>query len=399
MKKAPPSPPPDNPTAPAARKSGRIKRTYHLHVPLVLFCFVSLLIAIGAFNSNNNLLFWLFSLALSMLLVSGVISGQMLMGIRVERERVQPVHAGEPLRIRYRVSTRNRFVPVFALTITEEPGPRESFDALLGPDAVPEGFVAHVGAGATVIGESDAPTRSRGLLRLHAIRVTSEFPFGIVKKSLLFIQPGAALVRPALIESSSSILQSPSALARRQEQAARAQSAGQGDHFLALREYSPGDSPRMVAWRASARLDGDAGGVDLLVRQQAAAPGAIVWIVADLASASTDADYERAIGQTAWLATHASSRRDESAPRVGVWIPAAGLCIVPSQSSTRSASLLDDLALLPAFALRADRAPAVSDPPPSLRGAELILVNGKDPPGKAQHADVVALCAPKPRPA
>src|SRR5436309_1051785 len=95
----------------------RIRRRYHFGPGGLLYIFVTLLIALGAFNSGNNLLYWTFGFALSLLLVSGVISGAMLMGLRVEREWVSGAMVGGQVRVRYRLRNIGRLVPAFALTI------------------------------------------------------------------------------------------------------------------------------------------------------------------------------------------------------------------------------------------------------------------------------------------
>ena len=72
---------------------------------------------------------------------------------------------------------------------------------------------------------------------------------------------------------------------------------GFGDDFFSLRDYQPGDNPRQIAWRASARKGG------LLIRQQAALTPRQICIVLHLRSSqgSTEND-EQAICFAAGLA-------------------------------------------------------------------------------------------------
>ncbi|MCJ7672715.1 MAG: DUF58 domain-containing protein [Acidimicrobiia bacterium] len=68
--------------------------------------------------------------------------------------------------------------------------------------------------------------------------------------------------------------------------------------FLALRDYEPGDDPRRVHWRSSARLG------ELVVRQdEAAAPGRVVLLLDTRAAAHDDASFEIAVEAIASLAT------------------------------------------------------------------------------------------------
>ncbi|MGQ0629038.1 MAG: hypothetical protein ACT4PL_13190, partial [Phycisphaerales bacterium] len=215
----PPAEPQPGDLKPTPPPAGRVGRTYHLHLPFILYCAVSLLIAIGAFNSGNNLLFWLFALALSMLVVSGLVSGQMLMAVRLERERIESVHVGQRLIIRYRVTNRNRRIPVFSLALAEETkAPRADL-------VQPEGFIPHVPARSSVFAETSTPAPRRGTLALSTIRVISEFPFGIVRKSLTFTLPATAIIHAA---------PAPGAAARRRQRTART-----GRHARAAPERPP----------------------------------------------------------------------------------------------------------------------------------------------------------------
>ena len=392
----PPNPQTPIPPSTAARvgrppRPPRPRRAYHVHLPLLLYCGVSLLIAIGAFNSNNNLLFWLFALALSMLIVSGVLSGQMLMGLNLERDRAEPVSAGEPLRLRYRVSNRNRFFPAFALSLAEEPRVANpaGADILSGPP--PGGFIPHVGAGKTVIAGAVCATAQRGVAHLETVRITTEFPFGIVRKSLVFTSPLTVVVRPAEAPVSRTLLDGARAQSVRSEHAGHMHVAGHGDHFLALREYSAGDNPRLIAWRASSRLDPQAGGAELLVRQYAAAPSGTVYIVLDALCATDEAGYEKAISQAAALLTQAA-RKAGGAERVrtGFFALAGGgwLHTEPTDSGGRILAVLDTLATLPRFADRPGPPPTVQWP--SMRSAAIVLVDGVAPPSIVREGDLAA---------
>jgi len=391
---------------------GRIRRVYHLHLPLVLFCGVSLLIAIGAFNSNNNLLFWLFSLALAMLIVSGIVSGQMLMGVRIERERTEPAEAGSPLIVRYRLTNTNRFVPVFALAIVEEPqaSSAQPLASLAVAKAAkptlrgPESFCTYLPARTTLIIEGQSPTFSRGEVLLSHLRIISEFPFGIVRKSLLFTQPTSVIVHPARVAEITIDAPSNRGAPSQQVSRERLSRVGSGDEFHSLREYGPGDSPRMVAWRASARREATTGTIEPLVRQTAATPTQRLVIVLDLAPAATDAEYELAISQTATLLSAPAGLTGLASIRsaiVGLWIPRTGLyeppsghaAASPSRSGKPSAKLRDlltALTRLPRFEVSAS--PDRHEPPPHSmpafsRDIGLIVVTGHHAPQRLSAAD------------
>lgn len=338
-------------------------RKYHIGASGLLYAGVTLLLALGAINSQNNLLFIAFGLALGGLIISGILSGAPLMGLEVQREAPPTGRVGEALPIRYTVRNRGRFIPAFALAIREAPPKRraqgvgrvgrrigvgaEQPGRVLPPGEAlaGEAFVVHVGAGGAVVAEAVSSPMRRGEARLGRIQATSTFPFGIVCKSVFFEQNDRVLIRPEAIRA-------PRRIEERSEGRADPTSAsrsrvGRGLEYLGLREYSPGDSARHIAWRPSARLD------TLVVREHVKPAPRRLWIALDLAPIEDDAGAEerdrierlneRAISISAGLAEDAGER----GAQIGLIAPGCGLRREPAvMSRGRVGILLDDLARL-----------------------------------------------------
>ena len=233
----------------------RIHRRTHISAPLLLYAVVSMLIAVGAFNSQNNLLFWLFSLSLGMLIVSGVLSGMMLMATRIERLTVPPQQCGGPLMISYKLSNVGRFMPSFALYLdeiisaaAEEISPTD--DALGQLDSPPQGFVPFIPVGGSVVARTTARATARGRVRVLGVRVTSSFPFGVVRKSMFFEMPSSFVVLPLAVPATEMETNRPD---RQKNNLHAAGFAPGGDDTFGLREYRDGDSQRRIAWRSTAR--------------------------------------------------------------------------------------------------------------------------------------------------
>ncbi len=357
------------------------RRRYHFHLPGVIYIFITVLLAVGAFNSQNNLLFWAFGFALAILLVSGLISGAMLMGVTIEREAPPPATASEPLVIRYRVHNRNRLMPAFALHLAElapghdEPRRRRrrrrrsqggiaagepDWSSHLSPI---RGFVAHVGPGQTVVCEAPARALRRGVATLSVFRVQTTFPFGLVRKSLEAASRRTVIIRPRIIPPADPSIVSAS---QRHSRGVSRPSArvGEGEEFFALREYAPGDSLRTVAWKRSARSE------KLHVRQNAAMLPDRLWV--GVAAAAEEEAFERALGEAAGLIDEASRREIE----VGLLIPAANVHVLPRAGAAHRERLMDELALAVA-------SPARADP---VRVAERVVVVGG--PGAEREAGV-----------
>lgn len=324
----------------------RAIRRYHFGVPGLIYVGVTLLIAVGAFNSQNNLLFWTFGLALGLLVVSGLISGSMLMGVSVRREFVGRAAVGDPLLIRYRVSNRNRVFPLFAISI-EELSTRHPRHIPLAArffsrnrNSVPlpslsatRAFASHVGPHESVVAEASPVALRRGTVRFSSIRVHSSFPFGLIKKSITFIQPAHALIHP----KPTHVERVPVAPAAGYGSDTRSARAGEGEEFHSLREFRTGDALRSVAWRASARRN------QLMVKQFVAASPARLLIELDLARTPELAEVdERSISSAAGIALAAT----RTGIAVAVQELGGGMIVSMGAGPAQATRVLDELALL-----------------------------------------------------
>lgn len=329
------------------------RRRYHFHLPGLLYTVVTVFLALGAFNSQNNLLFWALGLAFGGLIVSGVVSGSVLMGIQIRREPVAPAAVGESMRVRYLLANASRFVPAFALHIEEADehvrrGPTPTWRWHIEQ---PKGLVLHVGPRERVSVVAEVTPERRGEVRFTAVRVWTTFPFGITKKSVTFFQEGTAVVRPRLLPVRTSLLES---IRSRTNMGHEATSiAGMGEEFFGLREYVPGDPPRMLAWRPSARLN------QLVVRTNTTPSPRKVWLVLRLEGAGEEMQ-ERAISLVASLLSLAARQGNS----VGLAVPGAGIVISPRNEPRHVERLLNELGCLDLAALnvsqRVERFPAAA---------------------------------------
>jgi uncharacterized protein (DUF58 family) len=199
---------------------------------------------VGAVNGQNNLLFWFFGLAVAGLIVSGVLSGWVFIGLSIRRVLPGPGQVGIESRIEYRLVRRGLITPGFGLLV-------EELDVEGGGRPVIAAMVAHMPAR----GEAGAygafvPTR-RGVLRLRRVRVYTSFPFGLVGKSVTFDLPEEMMVKPAEATVPRRLLMS---LGGKDDAGARRRPSRSGEEFFSLREFGSGDSVRSVAWRATARM-------------------------------------------------------------------------------------------------------------------------------------------------
>lgn len=371
-------------TRPRVRKPPEPRRRYHFHLPGLLYIVVTVFLALGAFNSQNNLLFWSLGLAFGGLIVSGIVSGSALMGVRVQREAVVPGDARSPMHIRYVVSNTNRFMPAFALHIEE--CQEATFTRPTWQDHMdkPRALAMHVGPRERVIVAAEVNATRRGPVQFTAVRVWTTFPFGITRKSVTFIDEGRAIVRPFRPPLRSSLVDS---IRGRQDSGHETESlAGAGEEFFGLREYLPGDPHRMIAWRPSARLD------QLVVRTNTSPSPRRVWVVLRLPiQGEGDEMDERAISVAASLVTMAMRQGNA----VGLSIPLAGVLISPRSGARHLDRMLNELGRLDVESLREsahpDRFPAAAA---HIGGCLIVHAGALDPSWgsrRARHVSVKAM--------
>jgi uncharacterized protein (DUF58 family) len=269
-----------------------VSRRYHFHWPGLAYAACAVVLVFGAINGQNNLLFWLFGLAVAGLILSGLVSGAVLMRLELTREAPRTATVGEPVTIHYTLRNRARFIPALALHVEELPLPNER------PLARPPGRLTSVAPfipprGALTVRASIRPLH-RGRTTLSRIRVWTTFPFGLMKKSVTFEQHAHLLVRPAPAVIDPAVWAS----ARGPGGGSTSIRARHGDEFHSLREYAPGDSIRRIAWRATARLDrpvirelSDHASSDAVIVLEPGDPGA--WELAVSAAAGLALDAAR----------------------------------------------------------------------------------------------------------
>ncbi len=289
----------------------------------MLYLATTLFLAIGAINSQNNLLFVAFGLAMGGMLISGLISGAGLMGVRAARLSAHGLRVGEAGMIRYRIWNTNRLVPAYGLLVEELTRiGREERGGWMSRLSVRPALCAQVRARRSLSCEARVMPSRRGAALLVGMRVSSSFPFGLVRKSVWFRQHQRIVVLPARVELSDGVL----ARVRNAADVGTQVSTrvGMGDDFFGVREYVPGDSPRTIAWRASARVG------DLLVRQTSAPVPSRLWVILDLHSEGrTPASVELAIAGACAIVRAAV---DEQLA-VGLCVPGYGILEAPRQGS------------------------------------------------------------------
>ena len=225
-------------------------------------------------------------LAAAILLVAAVI------WVTVHRPALTAERSVRPGRLH--VGTEGRVVldgrtatatPLLALTDRVDDG-RRAARFLLPPSP----------AGAPLRAVYRIPTRRRGRHVVGPLVAALTDPFGLARRTFVVTEATDVVVCPrvhAVVAPRRGGGGEPAAHA----EGARAPALEPLGEFLALRDYEPGDDPRRVHWRSSARTG------ELVVRQdEAASPGRVVLLLDTRPSVYDEATFETAVEAVASLA-------------------------------------------------------------------------------------------------
>lgn len=298
-------------------------------------------IGFAAINTGNNLLYLLLGAMLGLVAVSGWLSEQVIRGLEVKRWVPRGVPVGQDVRIVYHVRNRKRWLPTMAVEIGES-GLAET--AFLGR-VPPKGHAAARSVHRFV---------RRGIYPFEALTLATTFPFGLFLKERDIELPGELVVWPR----SDRRVRVPSPAGgghRRRMGSAPVGAAGARGEYRGLREYRPGDDPRDIHWRTSARL------VTPVVREYERDAAETLWICLDRGGEPGD-EAELVVEVAASLAAGAVRRGE----RFGM--VAGGTVLRAGTGAGQMESALDILA-------RVDFRPGAPPPSPPLDPASCVLVS------------------------
>ena len=195
----------------------------------------TVLVAIAATNTGNNALYLVVAVMLAALVVSGVVSRQNVRGLEAALELPAEVFANQPFTLGFALTNRGRWLPRWLLLVAASRGG--------SPRLVP--YLPRRGVSR---GRLELLLRGRGLQTIPALHVSSLFPFGFFRKGVRYALERELLVFPELypaatVEVERSGRFGETAVNRR----------GRGHDLYALRGFRPGDDPRGIHWKQTAR--------------------------------------------------------------------------------------------------------------------------------------------------
>jgi uncharacterized protein (DUF58 family) len=308
----------------------------------ILMC---LIVAIAATNTGNNGLYLVLAGMLAAMTISGVLSRRNVRGVACDIEPIGEVVATRPALLRVRLENRMRAGTAQALFFLHEGLPGPLWIDPLKPREKRE-----------IVVEGRFPRR--GVVRLPDAGLLSRFPMGLFRK-----YRRAGLAREIVVYP----LPEPSQVAEAPPEESRggrphAFRRGGGFDIRTLRDFTPGDDPRDMHWKQSARMR------RWIVREREAERDRAIVLTVDNAlpdpeDAAALEEFERAISRCAAQALVLLSRGGE------VGFQARGVRVVPQLGRPQRGRVLEALARLTPISREA--APPF---PPLRRGDHRVMV-------------------------
>jgi uncharacterized protein (DUF58 family) len=285
----------------------------------ILMCLV---VAIAALNTGNNGLYLVLAAMLSAMVVSAFLSRRNVRGVRCEIEAAGEVIATRPAWLKVRLENRLRTGTAQALFFLHEslPGP-------LWVDPIVPGEKREV------VVESVFP--KRGVFHEADAGMLSRFPLGLFRK-----YRRARLAREIVVYPLPETIPVPE-IPPEDPRGGRPHPhlRGGGTDIRTLREFAPGDDPRDLHWKQSARMR------RWIVREREAERDRVLFLAIE--NALTDpsdpdalARFERAVSRAAGAALLLLSRGSE------VGFHARGVKVAARGGQSQRLRILDALARL-----------------------------------------------------
>ncbi|MEM8960599.1 MAG: DUF58 domain-containing protein [Acidobacteriota bacterium] len=244
----------------------------------------SVLLLVAATNTGNNGLYLAVATIGAVLVVSHIIGGRNVRGLQVAIEAPDEIYANRPCQLDLEVENRG-WLPRWLLLLSVErvdiEPPSKSSRRRAASFLVP--YLQARGGRVRQTGYLELLMRRRGRWRIRRIHVSSLFPLGLFYKGCRYPVDLEMLVYPEIYPASE--LRPANATLAGDD---TSRQIGRGHDLLSLRPFRPGDDPRAIHWKQTARIG------ELIVKEREADEGRRLSIVFDNAVGELEHPADRA---------------------------------------------------------------------------------------------------------
>jgi uncharacterized protein (DUF58 family) len=247
----------------------------------MIYILISVVIAIAAINTGNNLLYVVVAALLSAILVSGIASALVLRSLGLDVHLPEHVFAGRPMLARLLLRNASSWLPSFSVRVVpakrkknkdhwrweastfdwpRNRAPEEQWlhlpdrrlrrvrDEFEKPILQESVYFPFLAPGQQLRADLEITFPARGRYAEKNFGLATRFPFAFLMKTRRMNLPRELIVYPA-VESTEHFLEVLPMVTGEFETFVR----GRGNDLYLIREYMPDDSARHVDWKATAR--------------------------------------------------------------------------------------------------------------------------------------------------
>lgn len=214
-------------------------RRYRIRLEGYAVILLMILVGFAGWHSGTNLLYLIFAMLISLLLVHGLTVSLLLRKIEIQRRLPAEAYAGRETAVTLILRNNRRAFSSYAVHLADHTVEGHRVGEALALRLLPRERLQ-------LEYRTVFPRRGRYILR--RIQLLTRFPFGLVEKGFSAIQPQEFVVYPALYKADEVAAMLSSEIGELE-----ARRKGEGTSFYGLREYAPGDPARRIHWRSSAR--------------------------------------------------------------------------------------------------------------------------------------------------
>lgn len=208
---------------------------------------------LGSIIGRTNMLMFVFAMMIGPWVLNGWIAFSMLRRLQAKRILPHRVMAGELVSVELEIANHKWILNSWLLAARDRVAHvRDRFQATA--------LFVRVPAGQTRRGHYFVRFSQRGEYSFGPLELTTHFPLGLVERGLLFNDFAKLIVHPR-IGRMTSRWRSDQWNATELAEQRRTRAGLHDDEFHRIREYRPGDNPKAIHWRTTARHG------DLMVRE------------------------------------------------------------------------------------------------------------------------------------
>ncbi len=212
------------------------------------FLFVGAFAMLGGALRGFNLLLMFAGLLVGALLVQWRWAGRSTAAVSMLRRLPSEAFAGESFRVRFRLGNQSRFLPAWMMRIEDTIRRNGGGDKATAICAV-----GVISPRETVFQHYDCTVTRRGKYRFGPTILSTTFPFSLLTSRRIVDAEADLCVYPRIFSLRNRWQQKLLSQSGGMTVTARRSGPTEGD-FFGLREWQPGDSPKWIHWRTTARL-------------------------------------------------------------------------------------------------------------------------------------------------